>query len=523
MRAAAGVLVATSILCTGIGAAVAQETAVPAMPASSSASSSAASSPMLSLVPSLSVPASHGRLSFERVRFAGSAQRVGLVGTSYLIDIAELPGLSVGPAVYGAISGGHGGFFSLGGEVAWRHRLIGPVGTEIGVYAGGGGGGGAPAGSGLMLRPHADLIWDLGAVAVGVSVSQVRFSSGHIDSTQLGLVLNASSDFRFVPAERLGERSLGGGRSGLGFDRIQFVGGVYRTPAGRTLNDGSALPRNISTFGVRAEQAWGTNAFWGLEAARAGRGGVGGYAEFLGTAGVETEAIRDVLTLGGRVAAGMAGGGGVSTGGGLLVKAGLYGIVRLGNDLGLALEGDYARAPNGNFRAVQATAALVWALDGPGRSSTATKPARTDFSAGVERFDAPRSSGIHAGRSHALAAVVLKVDRYLSPNLYVTGRASSAAAGEASGYAGALVGAGWMQPLGSRFHVGAEMLAGAAGGGGVDGRGVLVQPRAYAGVQLTPTIALRVGASRVKALDGRLNSNVVDLGLNFTYGVASGS
>ena len=66
----------------------------------------------------------------------------------------------------------------------------------------------------------------------------------------------------------------------------------------------------------------------------------------------------------------------------------------------------------------------------------------------------------------------------------------------------------------------AELLAGAAGG--VDGR-LLVQPRAYAGVQLTPSVALRAGASRVKALDGRLNSNVFDLLLDFTYGVAAGN
>ena len=469
--------------------------------------------------PSLATPSSHFRLGFERVRFGDDAKRVGLVGTSYLIDVAELPGVAVGPAVYGAVSGSRGGFFALGGEAAWRHRLIGPVGTEIGVFAGGGGGGGAPAGSGFMLRPHADLVWDLGGAAIGVSVSRVSFSGGRIGSTQLGLVLNTNSDFRFVPAERIGEPVIGGGRAGFGFDRVQFVGGVYRTPAGKTLVDGAALPRTISLVGMRAEQSWGSHAFWGLEANRAGRGGVGGYAEFLATAGAETEVVRDALTVGGRVGLGMAGGGGVSTGGGFLAKAGVYAIARLGNDLGLALEGGYARAPNGNFRAVQASAVLVWALDGPERSGRPAQPSRTDFSVGAERFQAPRSKD---NSERALSAVVLKLDRYLSPNFYVSGRASSAAAGDASGYAGAALGAGWMQPLGGRFHVGAELLAGAAGGGGVDGRGLLVQPRVYAGVQVTPAIALRVGASRVKALDGRLNSNVLDLGLNFTYGVASG-
>ena len=372
-------------------------------------------------------PASHARLGVERIRFPGDGPRVGLVGTSYLVDVAGDSGLSIGPAVYGAISGGHGGFFGLGGELAWRHRLLGPVGTEIGFYAGGAGGGGAPGGGGLMLRPHADLVWDLGAFALGASISRVRFSGDRIDSTQLGLVLNANSDFRFVPAERLDQPTVGGGRAGLGFDRIQFIGGVYRTPAGKTLANGAPLPRTISTVGVRAEQAVGSNAFWGLEANRAGRGGVGGYAEYLGTAGLEGEPIRDRLTVGARLAAGMAGGAGVATGGGLLVKAGVYGIVRLGSDLGLSLEGGVARAPNGNFSALLGSVGLVWALDGPASSGTPARPVRTDFSAGAERYRAPRQDG----SERAVTSVALKVDRYLTPNLYVTGKALSAAGGGA--------------------------------------------------------------------------------------------
>ncbi|HEX2541106.1 MAG TPA: NAD(P)/FAD-dependent oxidoreductase [Caldimonas sp.] len=467
--------------------------------------------------PSVATPSAHARISFERVRFPGAGPRVGLVGTSYLVDLPEVRGLSIGPAVYGAVSGRHGGFFTLGGELAWRQRLIGPVGVEVGVFAGGGGGGGAPAGSGLMLRPHADLVWDLGPVALGASVSHVRYSGDRIDSTQFGLVLNANSDFRFVPAQRLGEPARAGGRAGLGFDRVQLVGGVYRTPRGKTLQNGEPLPRHIGTLGIRAEQSWGGNAFWGIEAARAGRDGIGGYAEYLGSIGVETEIVRDALTLGARVGAGMAGGGGVSTGGGLLVKTGIYGIARLGNDLGLAVEAGYARAPGGNFRAAQASVALLWALDGPASTGTAARPARTDFSAGAERFDAPRGGG-----DDPVTGVRLKIDRYLTSNLYVTGQALAAAGGNAGGYSAALVGVGWNQPLGSRLHVGAELLGGAGGGGGVDARGALLQPRAYAGVQLTPSLALRAGAGRVRSSGGRLSSNVFDLSLNVTYGVSSG-
>jgi hypothetical protein len=469
--------------------------------------------------PSVANPSAHARIGFERIRFPGAGPRVGLVGTSYLVDVADVGGLSVGPAVYGAVTGGHGGFFTLGGELAWRRRLVGPLGVEIGLYAGGGGGGGAPRGSGLMLRPHADLVWDFGPVALGASLSHVRFSGGRIDSTQVGLVLNTNSDFRFVPAERLGEPARAGGRAGLGFDRVQLIGGVYRPPSGKTLQDGRPLPRSIGTIGIRAEQAWGRNAFWGVEAARAGRDGIGGYAEYLGSVGLETEAVRDRLTLGARVAAGMAGGGGVDTGGGLLVKAGVYGIARLGNDLGLALEAGIARAPDGNFRALHGGAALVWALDGPASTGVSARPARTDFSAGAERFDAPHSDG----SARPVTTVRLKIDRYLTPNAYVTGQVAGAAGGRAGGYSAALVGAGWNQPVGGRVHVGAELLAGAGGGGGIDARGALLQPRAYAGLQLTPSLAVRAGAARVKAFDGALSSTLFDLSLNVTYGVSAGN
>ncbi len=469
--------------------------------------------------PAIATPSAHARISFARVRFPGGGPRVGLVGASYLVDLADARGLSIGPAVYGAVSGGHGGFFTLGGELAWRQRLVGPVGVEVGLYAGGGGGGGAPPGGGLMLRPHVDLVWDLGAVALGASVSHVRYAAGRIDSTQFGLVLNANSDFRFVPAERLGEPARTGGRAGLGFDRVQLVGSVYRTPRGKTVQDGTPLPRHIGMAGARAEQGWGRHAFWGIEAARAARDGIGGYTEVLGSLGVETELVRDRLTVGTRLGAGMAGGGGVSTGGGLLVKAGVYGIARLGNDLGLAIEAGYARAPNGNFRAAQAGAALVWALDGPGSTGMAARPARTDFSAGAERFDArgPDTD------EHAVTGVRLKIDRYLTTNAYITGQALAAAGGRAGGYSAALVGAGWNQPLGARLHVGAELMAGGGGGGGVDARGVLLQPRAYAGWQLTPSLALRAGAGRVRSTGGSLGSKVFDLSLNVTYGVSAGS
>jgi hypothetical protein len=462
------------------------------------------------------VPSAHARISFERATFPGD-EKVGLLGTTYLVDTAGVPGLSIGPAVYGAISGQRGGFFTIGGEGAWRQRLMGPFGVELGLYVGGGGGGGAPQGGGLMLRPHADLIADLGPVAVGVSLSHIEFPNGKISSTQWGLVLNINDQFKYTPAGQLDTSVTGGGRTGIGFDRIQLVAGTYRPRGGATLLDGSAQPKSIGTIGVRAEQAIGSHSFWGLEANGATQSAVAGYAEYLGTVGAETELVRDSITLGGRVAVGMGGGGGVRVGGGLLAKASLYSIVRLSDSIGISLEGGLTDAPRGEFRAGQIAAGLVWALDGP-RSAAPARPVRTDFSAGVERFDAGR----HDGSTRPLTTGVLKVDRFVAPNVYVTGQVHTGVAGGAGGYTSAFVGAGWWQPLGQRWNVAGELLGGAGGGGGVDSGGAVAQATVYGGFQLTPAAALRLAVGRIQGSSGALSSTTVSAMLNFTYGVSVG-
>jgi len=463
------------------------------------------------------VPSAHARISFERATFPGD-EKVGLLGTTYLVDTAGVPGLAVGPAVYGAISGRRGGFFTIGGEAAWRQRLVGPVGVELGMYVGGGGGAGAPQGGGLMLRPHADLVTDLGPVAVGISISRIEFPNGQISSTQWGLVLNVNDRFKYTPASHLDATVSAGGRTGIGFDRIQIVGGAYRSQGKQTLVDGNAQPDTIQFVGVRAEQAIGSNAFWGLEANGAAQHTVAGYAEYLGTVGAETELVRDRITLGGRVALGMGGGGGIRTGGGFLAKASLYTIVRLSDSIGISLEGGWTDAPDGEFRAGHVAAGLVWALDGPRSSGISARPVRTDFSAGVESYDAARKDG----STRQLTTVVLKADRFVTPNVYLTGQVHSAVSGGAGGYTSAVVGGGWLQPIGRRWHVAGELLAGAAGGGGVDSGGGVVQATVYGGFQLTPAVGLRLAVGRILGPGGALGSTTVGAMVNFTYGVSTG-
>lgn len=455
------------------------------------------------------------RVGIERTTLPGD-EHMGLVGTSYMVDVWK--GVRFGPSVYGAVSGKRGGLFTVGAELGWQGRVAGPLTLDVGFYAGGGGGGSAPVGGGMMLRPHADLLWDFGPFLAGISASRVRYANGDIDSKQLGLVFSAKSNFRFVPRHRIGEKSDIAGRSGMGFDRFQGVVGVYKPRPGVTKASGAPHTLDVGIVGARFERAFDDHAYWGIEASGAASGGVGGYAEFLGTLGRETTVWPNVLTLGGRLAVGMGGGGDVGVGGGLLLKGGLYGTVRLNRQLGLTLEGGMTRAPQGRFKAYHGMASLSWILDDPSALTAPPRNTRTEWIGGAEQFRAQRRSGV----TRAMQAVTLKTNRFVTEHVYLTGQAHSAWGGGAGGYTAGFIGVGVQAPIWGRVHAGAEALVGAAGGGGVETHGGAVQqPNAYVGVDLGRGIALRVGRGKIKSLrEGGLNATTNEIMLSFTFAAA---
>ena len=87
-------------------------------------------------------------------------------------------------------------------------------------------------------------------------------------------------------------------------------------------------------------------------------------------------------------------------------------------------------APGGELRAATLSASAVWVLDSPRGHALAVRPVRTDFSLGLERFSAARREGPAA----VVTADVLKVDRFVSTHLYLSGQVDSAIAGGARGY-----------------------------------------------------------------------------------------
>ena len=441
-------------------------------------------------------------------------EKMGLVGTSYLVELQ--PGLCAGPVIYGSVSGPYGGLFTVGAEAALCTMLAGPLSLEAGVYLGGGGGGGAPVGGGLLLRPHADLLWNFGGYRAGVSVSNVRFPSGQISGTQFGMVLGMDTEFVYLTSGRKDMPSHNGGRTGVGFDRIFGVGAVYRPVGGTQGTSGAPLHASIGTVGMRADRFYTPALFVGVEANAAASGGAAGYAEYLATLGVELPLASDRFTFGGRLALGMGGGGDIPVGGGLLGKVAMDTALRLSRDLSLNLEAGWVRAPRGRFSAPFGLLALRWDLHQlQGEAPTLT---REEWIGGVETYHlAARKNG----QPESLQNVVFALNRFFSDTLYLSGQVHSAYAGGAGAFSVGLVGVGARRQLGEQLSVGAELLAGAAGGGGVATRGgAIVHPMAYVGVDLTRALSLRLSAGQVKARSGALNTTVLGLSLAFSFGVA---
>ena len=458
------------------------------------------------------------RLGFETITLPGN-ENMGMVGGSYLLE--TLPNLYFGPAAYGGMTGKRGGFFTGGFETSYRLPIANKLELETGLFVGGGGGGVAMVGGGLMLRPHVDLLWNFGKVRAGVSASAVRFPNGDIKSNQLGAVISFDDDFVYTSSAHVGEHYPSRDRGGLGFDRIAIVGGAYKPRPGVVDNGGQPTSKKIGYAGFRTDKFLDHGWVAGIESAGAASGGADGYAEVLASLGYEIPVFSNALHFGARGSFGMGGGGNVSAAGGSLAKATLYSTLSISRDLYLSAEVGQAKSLGGKFRANYAALQLGVVLDRPVFQDNLDA---TSFIQGWEWSGSVQhyvQAARRDGSLRDLDAIGFKIDRDLSHGLYLSGQAHSAMTGEAGGYAVGLFGMGWKTPkTASGLSAGAELMLGAAGGGGVLTKGgAITQPMIYVRQDLGAGWSARLGAGKVRAFKGGLNSTVYDLSFSYAFGL----
>ena len=451
------------------------------------------------------------RLSHEIVSLS-VGEDMGLSGVSYLVNAT--PSTYLGLSAYGATSGGRGGFFTGGGTAGMGTRW-GRATLDAGLFVGGGGGGAAPQGGGLMLRPHLGIGYDLGGYQWGLGASWVKFPNGAIDSKQAFVSLGVP--FEVLYADR--SRAWASLENATGWDehpaRLKATAARYRADAGALTTSGQRQA-DFDTIGFAYERKLGEGGWFAeVETAGARAGSSDGYAEVLagGGWGVTIPVTRTQLKL--ALALGAAGGGSIDTQGGGIARAKLTLHQPLSERAGIGIN-------LGKLTSAGSFGADYLGMDLTYRLGEVTRGRSTPRSLYLQPWDIGFSHQHYAkaqrksGSPQDLDLVGIKIARPLDDRFYLTGQAYGAYAGEAGGYAVGLMGLGAEWPLGQRWRVSLEGLAGAGGGGGVaSGGGALWQTQAGLAYQLTRASHLQMEVGKVTAPSGNLNVTLFNL--NWVY------
>ena len=458
------------------------------------------------------------KFSLESVKLPGY-ENMGTLGGNYLLELS--PEIFAGPAAYGSVTGNRGGFFIGGIELMWRKPISSSLTIEPGMYVGGGGGGSALVGGGLMLRPHVDLMWHTKGAAYGLSVSEVRFPSGHINSGQVGIVASFDEDFSFTQPDLAGRSVFSHERGGIGFDRILITGGSYQPHTGSLKLDGTAGTGKIGYAGFRADQFLNDRVFWGIESGAFARGSSDGYAEVLGALGIEYPVISNQLKVGAVGAIGAGGGGKLDVGGGALVKGGVYAQWQMTNRMFIGVQAGLADSPDGHFKSRYETLQLGIKLDGANTASSGADIRTITGSDWAINTSDYLKAARYSGAKESLQTIGLTMNRDITDSTYLSGQAHSAFEGHAGGFSIGLVGLGIRSPkLGQNLSFGLEGLVGAAGGGSVATQGgAVVQAMPYANINVSKHLDLRLGVGRIHSLKGEFNSTIANVALAVPFGL----
>ncbi|MGM9483116.1 hypothetical protein ACS5PN_18120 [Roseateles sp. NT4] len=449
--------------------------------------------------------------------------RAAFASISYMMALDDDWGF--GPGVYGAAKGNYGGIFTVGFTGQRRWRVNSNTHLAASLYVGAGGGLSSEQlrfGGGLMLRPELSLRTEVGAWYTGVGLSQIRFPSGNVKSgVGLSLTLGRAMGFASFSPDDAGRPGHASQRTGLQFDEISLTGG-YESPRSVSVDrNGVKRTQRVGKAGGELRQYIAEGSWWGIEAAGAAQGGADGYMEVLGQIGEDWALGSPRLRVGGFVGAGLAGGGNLNTGSGLLLRAApsLRWITPWGPSL--RLDAGLTHAPRGSYSARFVRAVISMPLD-------STPVLLADDRGGIVRVQQLGTSVIYVphmrfkdGRREAVTHLAVNMSRELTANIYGTAQAGSAAAGHAGAYSFGLIGLGLQSaPLWSGMRVGAEWLVGAAGGGGVQvGGGAVTQAELWALWPVAERLRLRTGIGEFRTMRGSSQSTpVVHLGLNYAFG-----
>jgi len=466
------------------------------------------------------------RMSYESVKLPGT-EKMGLLGGTFLYDVNDW--FSIGPGAYGALSGQRGGFITLGLAGDLRLPLADQLELNTGLFVGAGGGRGGfqLQGGGLMLRSHLGLTLksaDWGNLGVGASY--VDFPDGSIHSLQPYVAY----EYPFRVLMTHGWPDLGPENdttSSLQVSRQEFslVYRHYRIPKGVKTDAGTLQHPTMQLLGIEWQHYLNDRLFVKLESEGAMGGRSNGYMQILLGGGYRLPVTSSTALIF-SASAGVAGGGSVATGGGLLLDTSLGIQQNLTDSVYAEVDGGYVASPGASFKAMSFAAKLGVRYGTPDIDEMESIPVETLTQYGQQKLrvrfvqqtylkDAPNWRNHHPDLN--VNTLGFQGDYFVTPYLYLSGQGIAAWKGQAGGYMTGLVGGGLHLPVTSTpLFVELEGLVGAAGGGGLDVAGGLVwQANANVGVRLSDAYSLIGSYGTMRAPKGNFRARVIGISLAY--------
>lgn len=452
-------------------------------------------------------------VDYLNVTMPGNQPKLGLTGLHLTHQFQN--GLQFGGAVYAAVNGNYSGLFLLGPEFGYQITLAKHLGLYANAFAGTGGGHSLATqmGSGGTLILSAGAMLPFEKWSLGTGFSNLQVNGGHIHSNQwtvrlsmpLHLLLwdplsNSSSDF-YVSSHAM---------TMMPFAMMGMPEKAYDF-------SGNAFARKNALVGMELSQMLSKNWFYFLRASASFHGGYSGYMDISAGSGLRLPLGQSPLAVVMRVAVGTGGGGGVDLGGGLFVhpEAGL--AMRLTPRLDLHLLGGYLSGFSGHYHLKTLLMGLGYRFNvfSPGDmpvNSAQTTVHRVNIYLGNETYINPQNP---KNPNRPIQLVSVKLEGMLSSHWFASGESAFAYTGRIPGYATGLVGGGYRYQY-HRTAIYAKLLAGAAGGGGIDvNGGLVVKPAIGVDIDVNKQLGVYAEVAKLKALRGSFAPITAEVGLAY--------
>lgn len=471
---------------------------------------------------------------FLAVKMPNGEKNIGLTGIHYNLNINK--NFYAGLGYYGAVSGLRGGFFTLGLKAGVQANISKQLFVDAGAYFGGGGGADAPDGGGAVVLSHVNLGYQFPKFAITAGYSYINFfDGGLIKGSQLNYAVRIPFQLKHAPfADSEKTINYADAKNTQWNTKSKNVSFALRfnqlSPKKKSqeTTGNSLVGRTIQLVGFELSSDLGRNDFLFARADGAYKGIQGGYLDVLVGYGHRFMFFNDNTNIALKFGMGPGGGGGVDTQGGFLIYPDISITQKIWKNLNISLNKGLLMTPNQHFYGSTFGLALQFNLQQNGFIYDNDQHFDSAVFKGLEiiagqeiYFNAKRQ----VNPTENMQQVFTQINFYLKKQWYLATHVSFANFGNAGAYGEGTFGLGvtTADRMHTKLKAFAQVMAGGSGGGNMDvGQGLIVKPSVGLQYHLLPVLDLRSSFGHVKALDGRLSSSFLNLGVTYKIALLQG-